>query len=131
MIFSDNRNYTKSFYCKFCNANFRVFNKCWFHQEKCYRNIDETKLKKSIAIYEKIEEYKKKEMEREIERENKEINDEYEKINGTVTGIYGGYKLVKTLERIQNLRKKMRKDVIELKYEEKVFDKIRNYIHEN
>jgi len=88
-------------------------------------------LKKSIAIYEKIEEDKKKEMEREIERENKEINDEYEKINGIVTGIDGGYKLVKTLERIQNLRKKMRKDVIELKYEEKVFDKFRNYIHEN
>jgi hypothetical protein len=122
MIFSDNIKYKKSLCCKFCNARFHVFNKYWCHKEKCEI---ETKLTNKInAAYEKLEEEKEKE--RKKEKEIKEMNDEYAKIVGTFD-----CRVENLLERIQNVRKKIRTEIIDLKYDEKAFDMTRNRIQEN
>ena len=127
MVFTNKRYCVRTFKCKFCDVIFKVYSKCWYHEKKCEI---ETKLANKInAAYEKLREQKEKEKEREKEKEMKEMNDEYTKITGNL--VVDDCVLDKLLERIQNVRKKMRTEIIDLKYDEKEFDITRNRIHEN
>jgi len=113
------RNNENRFRCKFCKVQFDEYKKYWYHQKKC--NVDPKSMKKLDDITKKLENETRIEVENElkieVENEDKSIKNIDDIIN--IEPRYIGI-----LDRIQSLSKKMKTEIIDLRYEEKMLDRI-------